>query len=29
MIEEYNIQFLLAIGKVDFSQYTAISIENN
>lgn len=29
IVDEFNIQFLLAISKVDFSNYTAISIENN
>lgn len=28
MVDEFNIQFLLAISKVDFSNYTGISIEN-
>lgn len=29
IIEEFNIQFLLAVAKVDFSHYTGISIENS
>ena len=28
LIEQYNIQHLLAISRVDFSNYTTISIEN-
>jgi hypothetical protein len=28
MVEQYNIQHLLAISRVDFSHYTTISIEN-
>jgi len=28
MIDQYNIQHLLAISRVDFSHYTTISIEN-
>ena len=28
MVEGYNIQYLLAISRVDFSHYTTISIEN-
>ena len=28
MVEGYNIQYLLAISRVDFSNYTTISIEN-
>lgn len=29
LVDEFNIQFLLAINKVDFCNYTSISIENN
>ena len=28
MVEGYNIQYLLAISRVDFSNYTTISIQN-
>lgn len=28
IVSEFNAQFLLAINKVDFSNYAAISIEN-
>jgi hypothetical protein len=28
LIEQYNIQHLLAVSRVDFSHYTTISIEN-
>ena len=28
LIEQFNIQHLLAISRVDFSHYTTISIEN-
>lgn len=28
LVEQYNIQHLLAISRVDFSHYTTISIDN-
>jgi hypothetical protein len=28
LVDSYNIQYLLAISKVDFNHYTEISIEN-